>query len=990
MDALSTRVLARARALLCGALLCCLPVGLAAQVRPDLAWRTLANDRIRVHFTPELETLARRTLANAAWAYDQLAKELPAPRGIVDIIVADNMDFSNGYATPYPSNRIVVYARPPVDEPTLRNHADWNRILVTHEMVHIFHLDRVRGIWALGQRVFGRAAPLFPNRYGPTWLIEGIAVHYESRLTGAGRLGGAEYPALVRALAEAERLPPLDAITSPRPFFPGATAPYLLGAYLVDHAVRHDSARTPGESMARLIEETSGRINPWRLDASAKAAVGMSFTDLYASWRDSVTRVSACTATNACQANEAKSVGAWNAASPRFGADGTLRVVLDDARRMPGLYELESDGPLRRIGRRNSVDANAPLDERRTVYAEWDRTDPYSVRSDLYLGTGRARRRLSFAERIATPDVHGESGRIVAVRTEPGTTDLVMLSDVDDVPRTVVRGSLDRNWSDPRWSRDGRLIAGSRWERGGRTSIVVLDTLGRELQRFSPRATDRATREPLVASPVWLPGDSLVLFTSDHDGVPRVYCGDVRTGAYVLLWNTTTALRAPDVSRDGSQLAALELRADGWALVTRAMPELGAQTAATRPDTAPSVVMPPSSIDTLEFADGYRARATLSPTWWLPALNQSDEGFVQLGVLTGGNDVLGRHSWQARVQQDLERPELTASLGYSWAGLGNPVLSVGFTQEWAHGAIVDTAGARVGTLARRQSTFSGSLYAVRPRARLTTYALLVPELEIRTYGTYPVPLIGQLDEPELLDVDLLPSLAASVGLSTMQRPGLSVSVEDGVAAQATWRTRFNGGAGGRSAHEAILEASAAKSLRFPGFARHVIAVRTAQGASSSGTSSLFEVGGVSGSSLELLPGFSLGGTRRTFFVRGFAPGTAVGNRAAVGSVEYRAPLTRVGRGVGLVPASLRALSALAFLDAGSAWCSETGVAASPFCTASRPSAQWVASAGGELLFDTALQYDVLYRMRLGFAAPVQGADRALRSATVYFTFGSTF
>jgi hypothetical protein len=46
--------------------------------------------------------------------------------------------------------------------------------------------------------------------------------------------------------------------------------------------------------------------------------------------------------------------------------------------------------------------------------------------------------------------------------------------------------------------------------------------------------------------------------------------------------------------------------------------------------------------------------------------------------------------------------------------------------------------------------------------------------------------------------------------------------------------------------------------------------------------------------------------------------------------------------------------------------------------------------GGELIFDTALQYDVLYRMRLGFAAPVQGAERALRSATVYFTFGSTF
>lgn len=975
------------RALLCLASLW-LPRTVNAQVRPDLQWQTLANDRLRVHFTPELETLARRTLANAAWAYDQLAKELPAPRGIVDIVVADNMDFANGYATPYPSNRIVVYARPPVDEPTLRNHADWNRVLVTHEMVHIFHLDRVRGIWALGQRVFGRAAPLFPNRYGPTWLIEGIAVHYESRLTGAGRLGGTEYPALVRALAQAEALPPLDAITSPRPFFPGATAPYLLGAYLVDHAVRYNSARTPGESMARLIEQTSGRINPWRLDASATAALGMSFTDLYAGWRDSVTRASACDVT-ACVANDARSVGAWNAASPRFGVDGALQVVLDDARRMPGLYALEPDGEVRRIGRRNSVDANAPLDARRTVYAEWDRTDPYSVRSDLYLGTARARRRLSIGERIASPDVHAESGRIVAVRTEPGTTELVLLADVDGMPRAIVRGTLDRNWSDPRWSRDGRLIAASRWERGGRTSIVVLDTLGRELQRFSPAATDGTARQPLVATPVWLPGDSLVLFTSDHDGVPRVYRGDVRSGAYDMLWSTSTALRAPDVSRDGTRLAALELRADGWAVVTRAMPAL------PLPPSSPSEVSAgpaalPSSIDTLEFAAPYRSRTTLGPTWWLPAMEQSDEGFLRVGLLTGGNDVLGRHTWQANARQDLERPEISAEFGYSWAGLGNPVLSAGFTQDWAHGAIVDTAGARVGTLARRRSTFSGSVYAVRPRARLTMYALLVPELEIRTYDSYPVSLVGQLNEPELLDVDLLPSVALGFGLSSMQRPGLSVSVEDGVAAQGTLRTRFNGGPGGSSAHEAILEASAAKSLPLPGFARHVIAVRTAHGAATSGTNSLLEVGGVSGSSLEVLPGFALGGTRRTFFVRGFAPGTALGNRAAVGSVEYRAPIARVGRGIGLVPASLRALSALAFADAGSAWCTDSGVTASPFCTGARPSDGMVASVGGELIFDAALQYDVLYRMRLGFAAPVQGTARALRTATVYFTFGSTF
>ncbi len=978
------------RGLLRALVLClaALPLALGAQVRPDREWRTLATDRLRVHFTAELETLARRTLANAAWAYDRLAKELPPPRGIIDIVVADNVDYANGYATTYPSNRIVVYARPPVDEPTLRNHADWNRILVTHEMVHIFHLDRVGGIWQVGQRVFGRAAPLFPNRYGPNWLIEGIAVHYESRLTGAGRLNGMEYPALVRALARDGELPSLDAIAAPRPFYPGANTPYLLGAYLVDRAVRGDGASLPGERMARLIEETSGRINPWRLDASARDALGASFSAFYAAWRDSVTRVHACAPAGACVADTGLVGGAWNAASPRFGPDGALRVVFDDVRRMPGLYEVGPDGRVRRVGRRNSVGANAPLDASRAIYAEWDRTDPYSVRSDLYVGDGRRRRRLSVDQRLSSPDVHLESGRIVAVRTEPGTTDLVWLDDPNGMPRLLARGTLDRNWSDPRWSRDGERIAASQWERGGRTSIVVLDTAGRLLHRFAPRAGDQSSRQPLVASPVWLPGDTLLLFTSDHEGTPRVYRGDVRTGAVALLWNTPTALRAPDVSRDGTRLAALELRSDGWALVTRPMPPVAAEPdeSGSAGATAPQ---PDAAIDTAEFAGAYRARDMLMPTWWLPALDRSDEGALRVGVLTGGSDVLGRHVWQAEARRDLERPEISSSVGYSWAGLGNPVFSLGFDQEWVHGAVVNASQARVGTLGRRTSTFRGSIYAVRPRVRLTSYALLVPEVSVRTYRAYPAPLLNQLNDPALADVDVLPAVSLGVGFSTMQRPGLSVSVEDGVAAQATWRTRFNGGTGGSSAHDAILEMSAAKSLPLPGFARHVVAVRAAHGVASENALNLFELGGISASSLEVLPGLSIGGERRTFFVRGFAPRTVVGSRAVAGSAEYRAPLVRVGRGVGLLPASLRSLSVLAFADAGTAWCTAASVAV-PFCTAFAPGERWIGSAGGEIALDTSLQYDVLYRLRLGVASPVRGRELAVQGVTVYFTVGSTF
>jgi hypothetical protein len=57
----------------------------------------------------------------------------------------------------------------------------------------------------------------------------------------------------------------------------------------------------------------------------------------------------------------------------------------------------------------------------------------------------------------------------------------------------------------------------------------------------------------------------------------------------------------------------------------------------------------------------------------------------------------------------------------------------------------------------------------------------------------------------------------------------------------------------------------------------------------------------------------------------------------------------------------------------------------------RIEAPWLASLGAEIDFDTAIQYDVPARFRLGFAFPVAGrtavgADRA----SLYLTIGSSF
>ena len=35
---------------------------------------------------------------------------VPAPAGRVHLVLADNVDYANGFATPFPRNRVVIFA----------------------------------------------------------------------------------------------------------------------------------------------------------------------------------------------------------------------------------------------------------------------------------------------------------------------------------------------------------------------------------------------------------------------------------------------------------------------------------------------------------------------------------------------------------------------------------------------------------------------------------------------------------------------------------------------------------------------------------------------------------------------------------------------------------------------------------------------------------------------------------------------------------------
>jgi hypothetical protein len=220
---------------------------------------------------------------------------------------------------------------------------------------------------------------------------------------------------------------------------------------------------------------------------------------------------------------------------------------------------------------------------------------------------------------------------------------------------------------------------------------------------------------------------------------------------------------------------------------------------------------------------------------------------------------------------------------------------------------------------------------------------------------------------------------------------LSISREDGISVSATSRRRWRTREPSNASNSVVGVGAAYKSLDLPGFSHHALAIRGAAAIADNNAISTFSAGGLSGESLDILSGVAVGASRRTFGVRGFPPSVEQGTRALGATVEYRAPIAAPSRRVPFIPVLFDRISVSAFGEGARAWCPSPNSESATVCTATNEGGPWLASAGAEADFDTAIQYDVPARFRAGLAIPVlnRKAGRA-RPISVYFTLGSTF
>ncbi len=919
---------------------------------PELEWRTLETPHFYIHFHQGEEEISLRA-ANIA---EEIHRELVPlmewePSGRTHLVLTDNTDFANGTATPFPYNTIFVFIGAPFPESSINNYDDWLRMVIIHEYAHILHLDQVHRLSKGLQRLLGRL--YFPNFFKPLWLIEGYSTYQETSLTTRGRGRGSYFDMILRSAALEDKLNTLDQGSGVIATWPGGLFPYLYGVMFYQYLAEEYGE----EKLAEISHTYCNRIIPFYLNASFRKVLGKDLYQLWREWesglKNKYERQLDLIQEKGITPVRRLTHRGYVIRGPRYSPDGSLIVYSDtNAREYPSLRLINDDGTGDRklIPRNTDTTCSFSPDGKNILFSQAEIYQNFSTYSDLYrYDLDRKRlKRLTSGKRLHYPELSPDGEKILAVASGLGQTNLITVGP-DGGEITYLTRTTELQYSAPRWSPKGDMIAVSIWHPGGYQDIHILNYDGSKEIRVTQ---DRA----LNLFPTWSPDGKYLLFSSDRSGVANLYayCRESQT-----LWQITNLVGGAfesTVSPDGKKIVFTGYSAEGFDLYQMDFdPDEWDEV-----EQSPEPLLSPVKIKGGFYPSRpYRPFSTLIPRFWIPLLGIDNLG-VQAGFLTFGSDVLKEHTYSVELLYGTQSHRPAYRLFYQ----NDQLLPTIFAEFIDLPVLFDTYRDRAGEEKeywerRLRGSFgiSFSIFEYRSTDRISlayTWEGLSAITELPDYiispetGTFSGPRVGW-------------------SYSSARKYGLSVSPEDGRSISVEYE--FLHEAYGSDFNIRKIIADYREYLGLP-FDNHILALRLTGGAAFGELlrRRAFRLGGYSGS--ETL----LGIDDIDFYLRGYPADIFRGQRICLTSLEYRLPLWIPERGLGTLPVFFDKLHFRLFADWGNAWDVTTDL--SDFKT----------GVGTEILVDLTLGYHLPLSGRLGWA---RGLDKEGISE-FYFQFGSSF
>ncbi|MBF0493328.1 MAG: PD40 domain-containing protein [Deltaproteobacteria bacterium] len=974
----------------------------AAYVDPRLNWKTIQTTHFNIHYYDQEVLMAEKLAPIAEKVHEQLSKKYQwQPWGRTEIVLVDSTDIANGFATVLPYNYILLFLTAPEADSFLNYYDDWLEDLFIHEYTHILHMDQYGGIatpfhWILGKIIA-------PNGLTPAWVREGIAVYQESK-KGKGRAHNPYVDMVLRTDILNHQFLNIDEAANFKVEWPSNSAAYLYGGafwtYLAD---------TYGdEKIEEFIKRYGDSLWFFSLNNKARKTFdGKNFLTLWKEWKASLEKKYAEQKAKIEQEPltplEVLFKEKGNITSLTLAPDGETLAYIQNNLDGPAQIHLRTlqTGKDEILAKRQIGDRlNFSPDGKKIIFSAITNSKIYNFYKDLFELDIASKKitRLTQGQRLSFPSYHPSNGKILAVKTLTGSSELLLYD-----PRTKTSEVLTQSipyvlYSYPHFSPDGQKIVATVWKEGKR-NLYLLSADGKHSTQLTSGNSNKT-------DPSWTKEGHSILYTSDEDGVPNLYALHLGEDLLEMKGNITptqitqkkithvlTGLFYPQEGKE-NRYYSLHYTGRGFEVVRLTLSTFSPLSKITAIPSNKKIFQKgkrltlsesiPSKTEPLkrEAEGNLRKEYHLKnynpfnkffvPRYLIPGFYYGDGGLILNGI-TGSNDPLGWHFWSGDISYRTNLGFLGGDFQYTYNRLAVPFY-VGFSDHAANYGDIFHLGKDY--YEERRNVYGGIEARLGPKHKLNAYYTF----EFRKDAS---------DLPSSYSSQLNLGRYAGFGFTyrynnTKTYP-LSIGREEGPSLKINFEYLDEALGSSPENETKVLEADFRYYWKIPKTPRHFLAFRAAGGINWGDKlyQGVFRLGSALGEST-LNPNNS-----RLYALRGLPSVTFSGDRALLFSAEYRLPLLRVDRGWGTAPFYLKDFHLAFFGDLGSVFDQ------APHWD------EFLLGVGAELRSDFVLGYGLPLSARLGYGVIVKGrkflgslqdpvTGSSLKNGTVLFQLGTSF
>jgi hypothetical protein len=924
----------------------------AFAVDPFLDWKTIESENLYVHYADGNKDFAERALVIAEIAHLQLTKELNwVPEQKTHIVLSDQTDEPNGYATPIFFNRTVLFLAPPTSVNTLEDFDDWFATLIIHEYTHIVHLDKSAGSPEYLRNIFGRFLFLFPNVFQPSWVIEGLATLKETYPDhGIGRGQSAMFASMMREEL-ANGLQPISHVNLPVDSWPAGTTRYLYGVYFMSFVVE----KYGEEKLQEWIEEYSDNLFPFFINTTANQALGKNLTPLweeYHQWlkekfQPQIDTIKA----KGVKAGKQISADAYRTNSVRAYSKGNgdeVYYVRNGGYKFSSLMHVDAEGNKQELF---DLNRGAYLDmhpESGLLLTQNEFCNNYTVYRDIYLynENDKEAKRLTECGRYLYVSWHPDGKQIFAVKHDVVHFELQLLDDQAQLQQVLWQASEGEIIGQIDVSPDGKSVAAAIWRRGEGWNIELFDLADKRWQKITIGVS-------IAMNPQFTP-DGNILFSLEANGVYNLHRYYSDSGKVEQLTNLIGgAFQSSQASINGPIYYA-GYSAEGYAIYK--LDDVSA--------FADAPVFKDDRLRIIDYAISphqqrdYFALSNMYPRWWFPTFGFSEQR-SEFGLTTMGSDALGIHNYSINISYDTKLDKPAGQISYAFTD--RLFISAERSNEIYLDANGDLNRISKHDILSAVLAFPDRYIKTQSALLLSVFYDKIADDEVAT-GAIP---LNDFDEKFLgiawlynssYDTPLAISLADGMNLRLVAEDSDALdSFFTGQVYTLDWRQYI------RTGKKSVF---ALRFLQGWGTKRPRQFKLGGEGFNEGANSILF---GESGTAVF---------NERDYALRGYKEGLPQlrGRRAQLLSGEWRFPFQRIEKGVMTPPVGVIQWFGAIFAETGSAY------------QDNKPDTYYT-GAGFEVIADINIFYNVTFRTRLGYA---HGFDNEIGDDRVYLKIGNSF